>query len=108
MGLLGGTSSSLKSFVRILEEEEAEMLGREGRERAGLVKWSQASGAMWLHMLLSSGLNGYCAASLLRSSFGETRNDKGLLRKVGSVRPIPFFLHFYVAWKRLGPIRKEV
>ncbi|KAG5286924.1 hypothetical protein I7I50_04820 [Histoplasma capsulatum G186AR] len=66
MGLLGGTSSSLKSFVRILEEEEAEMLGREGRERAGLVKWSQASGAMWLHMLLSSGLNGYCAASLLR------------------------------------------
>jgi hypothetical protein len=33
------------------------MPGHEKRELSGLVKWSQSSGAMWLHMLLLSGFN---------------------------------------------------
>jgi hypothetical protein len=47
----------LEIFIRILEEEEAKMPGHKKRELSNLVKWSQASGAMWLHMLLSSGFN---------------------------------------------------
>ncbi|KAJ5819383.1 hypothetical protein N7474_004974 [Penicillium riverlandense] len=47
----------LEIFIRILEEEEAKMPAHEGRELSSLVKWSKASGAMWLHMLLSSGFN---------------------------------------------------
>jgi hypothetical protein len=47
----------LEIFIRILEEEEAKMREHKERELSGLVKWSQASGAMWLHMLLSSGFN---------------------------------------------------
>ncbi|KAJ0415263.1 phosphotransferase enzyme family protein [Aspergillus carlsbadensis] len=47
----------LEIFIRVLEEEEAKMPGHEDRELSGLVKWSQTSGAMWLHMLLSSGFN---------------------------------------------------
>ncbi|QSS53778.1 hypothetical protein I7I53_01142 [Histoplasma capsulatum var. duboisii H88] len=49
LGLLGGTSSSLKSFVRISEEEEAEMPGREGRESS----WSRR---------VVTGLQGHVAA----------------------------------------------
>lgn len=44
-------------FIRVLEEEEAKAPGNEEKELSSLVKWSQASGAMWLHMLLSSGFN---------------------------------------------------
>jgi hypothetical protein len=33
------------------------MTGNRKREFSTLVKWSQASGAMWLYMLLSSGFN---------------------------------------------------
>jgi hypothetical protein len=44
-------------FIRILEEEEAKISGHKERELFSLVKWSQASGAMWLHMLLLSGFN---------------------------------------------------
>ncbi|OAT03176.1 uncharacterized protein BDCG_17964 [Blastomyces dermatitidis ER-3] len=51
----------LKSFIRILEEEEEKIPGHEERELSSLVKWSQTSGAMWLHMLLSSGFNDYCS-----------------------------------------------
>lgn len=47
----------LEIFIRILEEEETKMQGHEEKELSSLVKWSQASGAMWLHMLLSSGFN---------------------------------------------------
>jgi hypothetical protein len=47
----------LEIFIRVLEEEEAKMPGHEERELSSLVKWSQASGSMWLHMLLSSGFN---------------------------------------------------
>lgn len=45
----------LEIFVRVLEEEEAKMAGHEKKSLSTLVKWSQTSGAMWLHMLLSSG-----------------------------------------------------
>ncbi|KAF3006196.1 hypothetical protein E8E15_001415 [Penicillium rubens] len=47
----------LEIYIRILEEEESKIQGHEERELSSLVKWSQASGAMWLHMLLSSGFN---------------------------------------------------
>ncbi|OKL55256.1 hypothetical protein UA08_09477 [Talaromyces atroroseus] len=47
----------LEVFIHILEEEEAKLPGNEERELSSLVKWSQTSGAMWLHMLLSSGFN---------------------------------------------------
>jgi hypothetical protein len=47
----------LEIFKRVLEEEEAKMLGHEEKELSSLVKWSQDSGAMWLHMLLSVGFN---------------------------------------------------
>ncbi|KAJ6188553.1 hypothetical protein N7519_003461 [Penicillium mononematosum] len=44
----------LEIFKRVLEEEESKM-GDEKKELSELVKWSEDSGAMWLHMLLSSG-----------------------------------------------------
>ncbi|PWY95732.1 hypothetical protein BO94DRAFT_562367 [Aspergillus sclerotioniger CBS 115572] len=49
----------LDLFIRVLEEEEEEagMSEHKETELSNLVKWSQASGAMWLHMLLSSGFN---------------------------------------------------
>lgn len=47
----------LDIFMRVLEEEEAKSPEYQGRELSSLIKWSQASGAMWLHMLLSSGFN---------------------------------------------------
>ncbi|KAL4894944.1 hypothetical protein BDV59DRAFT_200720 [Aspergillus ambiguus] len=48
----------LEIFMRVLEEEEAKLPEAEDKELSTLVKWSQSSGAMWLHMLLSSGFNG--------------------------------------------------
>ncbi|KAI2031691.1 hypothetical protein LOZ20_006467 [Ophidiomyces ophidiicola] len=51
----------MESLLRLLpdtsEEEEAKMPGNEEKELSTLVKWSQSSGAMWLHMLLSVGFN---------------------------------------------------
>jgi hypothetical protein len=47
----------LKIFKRVLEEEEERMPGNEEKELSNLVKWSEASGTMWLHMLLSCGFN---------------------------------------------------
>ena len=47
----------LDMFILILEEEEAKSPTYQGRELSSLVKWSRSSGAMWLHMLLSSGFN---------------------------------------------------
>ena len=45
----------LEIFKRVLEEEESKIVGNEKKELSELVKWSEDSGAMWLHMLLSSG-----------------------------------------------------
>jgi hypothetical protein len=44
------------------------------RELSSLVKWSQASGAIWLHMLLSSGFNDHCSFPFtqLRRHLGAT------------------------------------
>lgn len=44
----------LDIFTRVLEEEEAKLPGHEAKEFSTLVKWSQSSGAMWLHMLLTT------------------------------------------------------
>ncbi|KAL5361164.1 hypothetical protein BJX96DRAFT_185162 [Aspergillus floccosus] len=44
----------LEIFLRVLEEEEGKMTCSGRKELTELVKWSQDSGAMWLHMLLSS------------------------------------------------------
>ncbi|KAK6814919.1 hypothetical protein RU639_009772 [Aspergillus parasiticus] len=62
----------LDIFIRVLEEEEAKMPGHEERELSSLIKWSQASGAMWLHMLLSSGFNDHRSFPFtqLRRHFG--------------------------------------
>ena len=46
----------LEIFKRILEEEEART-GCEDHELSKLVHWSEQSGAMWVHMLLTSGFN---------------------------------------------------
>jgi hypothetical protein len=40
-----------------LEEEEEKTPGNQGKELSDLVKWSEVSGAMWLHMVLSCGFN---------------------------------------------------
>jgi hypothetical protein len=45
----------LEIFLRVLEEEETKMTESGRRELTELVKWSRDTGAMWLHMLLSSG-----------------------------------------------------
>jgi hypothetical protein len=48
----------LDMFKRVLGEEEAKTPGHENKELSSLVNWSEESGAMWLHMLLSTGFNG--------------------------------------------------
>ena len=47
----------LEIFKRILEEEEVKVLSKHGKELLNLMKWSEVSGAMWLHMVLSCGFN---------------------------------------------------
>lgn len=47
----------LEIFKRVLGEEEERMLGSRGKELSKLVEWSEASGTMWLHMLLLCGFN---------------------------------------------------
>ncbi|KAH6722439.1 hypothetical protein BKA61DRAFT_640057 [Leptodontidium sp. MPI-SDFR-AT-0119] len=47
----------LEIYKRVLEEEEAKRPGHEKKDFSSLVKWSETSGAMWLHMLLSCGFN---------------------------------------------------
>ncbi|KAL4742306.1 hypothetical protein BDV11DRAFT_202807 [Aspergillus similis] len=64
----------LEVFIRVLEEEEAKMPEHMEKELSSLVKWSQASGAMWLHMLLLSGFNDHRSFPFtqLRQHFGPT------------------------------------
>lgn len=45
----------LEVFKRVLAEEEAKTSENQEKELSELVKWSEDSGAMWFHMLLSSG-----------------------------------------------------
>jgi hypothetical protein len=47
----------LELFKHVLREEDERMGEDRGRELSKLVEWSEASGAMWLHMLLSCGFN---------------------------------------------------
>lgn len=60
-------------FKRILEEEEAKMPGQEEKELSNLVKWSQESGAMWMHTLVSAGFidNRSFSFEQLRQHVGE-------------------------------------
>jgi hypothetical protein len=48
----------LDTYKRVLREEEAKGPGPEDHTFSELVQWSEDSGAMWLHMLLSFGING--------------------------------------------------
>jgi hypothetical protein len=50
------------------------MPGHKERELSDLVKWSQSSGAMWLHMLLSAGFNDHRSFPFtqLRRNLGAT------------------------------------
>lgn len=47
----------LKLYNRVLAEEESKMIERDKdtKKLSELVKWSEDSGAMWFHMLVSSG-----------------------------------------------------
>ncbi|CAG7946679.1 unnamed protein product [Penicillium nalgiovense] len=45
----------LEMFKRILGEEEEKMPEQHSKKISKLMTWSEDSGAMWLHMLLSSG-----------------------------------------------------
>lgn len=45
----------LEIFIRVLEEEESKMTGNGRNELTDLIKLSRDTGAMWFHMLLSSG-----------------------------------------------------
>lgn len=47
----------LEIFKRVLGEEESKMSSNRAKEFSKLVEWSEASGAMWLHMLLLWGFN---------------------------------------------------
>ncbi|KAK0115668.1 hypothetical protein ONS95_000064 [Cadophora gregata] len=68
----------LEMYIRVLEEEEVKWLGHKDGELSSLVKWSQASGAMWLHMLLSSGFNDHRSFPFtqLRRHIGATEWTK--------------------------------
>ncbi|KAL4746740.1 hypothetical protein BDW72DRAFT_210171 [Aspergillus terricola var. indicus] len=68
----------LEIFIRVLEEEEAKMPEHKEKELSSLVKWSQASGAMWLHMLLVSGFNDHRSFPFtqLRQHFGPTEWER--------------------------------
>lgn len=48
---------NLDLFKTVLEEEEARMPGQQAMELSRLVRRSEESGSMWLHMLLSWGFN---------------------------------------------------
>ncbi|RAK99711.1 uncharacterized protein BO80DRAFT_456414 [Aspergillus ibericus CBS 121593] len=56
----------LDIFICILEEEEVRMPDYKERELSSLIKWLQASGAIWLYMLLSSSFNDYRSFSFTR------------------------------------------
>lgn len=60
-------------FIRVLEEEETRMTGSSQRELTELVKWSRDIGAMWLHMLLSTGF-----FDDLTFPYMQLRNHKGV------------------------------
>ena len=47
----------LEIFKPILKEEEEQLPGHQTKKLSSLVEWSQALGAMWLHMLLQTGFN---------------------------------------------------
>ncbi|KAJ5142693.1 uncharacterized protein N7515_001480 [Penicillium bovifimosum] len=63
----------LEIFIRVLEEEETRMKESGRRELTELVRWSRDTGAMWLHMLLSSGFFDYLTFPCM-----QLRNHKGV------------------------------
>lgn len=65
----------LDIFIRVLEEEETRIHGNEDKELSSLVKWSRECGAMWLHMLISSGFNDQHSFPFvqLKRHLGESR-----------------------------------
>lgn len=68
----------LDVFIRVLEEEEAKIPAHEEKELSSLVKWSQASGAMWVHMLLTTGFIGHRTFPFkqLRLHLGDTEWER--------------------------------
>ena len=69
----------LEIFMRILQEEEAKRPEYQDRKLSRLMKWSQDSGAMWLHMLILSGFNDHRSFPFtqLRQHIGDTKWAKG-------------------------------
>ncbi len=76
--LAGRYFKCLDMYKRVLEEEEARMQGHEEKELSSLVRWSQESGAMWLHMLISVGFNepGSFPLMQLRKLVGATEWER--------------------------------
>jgi len=68
----------LNIYKRVLEEEEAKMLGYEERELSNLVKGSQELGTMWLHMLISVCFNDHRSFPFtqLRQHVGEKKWER--------------------------------
>ncbi len=56
-GILARFLRYLEIFKRVLKEEEEAMLGHESKKLSSLLEWSHTSGAMWLHIILSTGFN---------------------------------------------------
>jgi hypothetical protein len=68
------------------------MPGYEEKELSSLVKWSQASGAMWLHMLLLNGFNDHRSFPFiqLRRHVGVTKWEK-LEKEFGNAEEVIAF-----------------
>jgi len=53
--ILGRFLRSLEIFKRVLKEEEETVSGHESKQLSSLFESSHTPGAMWLHILLSTG-----------------------------------------------------
>jgi aminoglycoside phosphotransferase (APT) family kinase protein len=94
----------LDIYKRVLEEEEAKMSGYEERELSNLVKWSQESGAMWLHMLISVGFNDHRSFPFtqLRQHVGETKWERRVRPSLGRYQKLrPLWRRRRFSWKNM-------
>jgi hypothetical protein len=90
----------LEIYKRVLEEEEEEEAKQPGHEKkdfSSLVKWSETSVDMWLHMLLSCGFNDTCTFP-----FTQLRQHVGIEKWRKSINAVdPGEVETFVAQKML-------
>ncbi|KAF1948849.1 hypothetical protein CC80DRAFT_458589 [Byssothecium circinans] len=79
--VLGRFLRYLKIFKRVLKEEEEMIPGHDFKQLSSLVESSHLSGAMWLHILLSTGFNypNSIPFSQFRNHVGAQRFSKSFL-----------------------------